>query len=264
MVDSRSPARKLLSLALLLGLIIWGVVSLVGGNDAPLAADASVGAPVALDADAVEGHVLPFKIISAIRNFGFKPGMIPAEISVSVEGGKPSDWMATAIYIAEHAIVNGAFYTEVEVYVPNPWGDMPPQRYKLLSKVYYGPDPAHSPWGDDRWAIFTADKAGTVADIEFDTLSNDLLSDKISDPDQRTSIADAQARRIVIKKYGLSPKWKPAEGLGLTGIEYHRGHVDVVAGPEIGDSMQALSDCLHSDAGPAFFRGCYPAELRSR
>lgn len=265
MPDRPSPAKKLLAMAVVLGLGIYGVGFLTGSDAPPRAVAASDPPPVTLDADAVQGHVLPFKIIAAIRNFGFKEGMIPAQISVAVEGGKSADWMATAIYIAEHATGNGAFYSVVEVYVPNPWGDMPPQQYKKLSQVYYAPDPVHSPWGnEDPWTILTAAKAGTLPDIEFDKLSGDLLSDKISDPDKRMDIADAQAKRIVIQKYKLSPKWKPAKGLGLTGIIYHRGHVDVVAGSDIVGSMQALSDCLHSDGGTPLFKGCYPADLRSR
>ena len=73
----------------------------------------------------------------------------------------------------------------------------------------------------------------------------------------------AQARRIVINKYHLSSKWQPTEGLGLTGASFRRSHVDVLSSPDIDPSMQALSDCLHSDAGTPFFKGCYPADLRS-
>ncbi len=190
--------------------------------------------------------------------------MIPAQISVSVEGGTPADWMATGIYIAEHAIGNGAVYSQVEVYVSNPWGDMPPEGSKKLAEVYFAPDPAHSPWsGSDPWTILAASKAATVPDIEFDKLSNDLLSDKIGDPDKRTAMADAQARRIVIWKYKLSANWKPAGGLGLTGTKYHRGHVAVVTASDSETSMSALAECLHSDGGTVMFKGCYPFDLRA-
>ena len=100
---------------LALGLVFFalGLVFLMikagGSSSTGVPSTAAPPTPVALDADAVQGHVLPFKIISAIRNFGFKEGMIPAQISVSVEGGGPADWAATAIYIAEHSIVNSAF-----------------------------------------------------------------------------------------------------------------------------------------------------------
>src|SRR5690349_19625560 len=110
MAGRRSPARNLLATALVLGLGVYGVGALLGNETPPSASSAPTPFPVRLDADAVQGHVLPFNIISAIRNFGFKEGMIPAQTSVSVEGGEPSDWMATAIYIAEHEIGNGAFY----------------------------------------------------------------------------------------------------------------------------------------------------------
>lgn len=232
----QNPGKTIAGTFLALGLVFFalGLVFLmikVGGiGSTGVPSTAAPPTPVALDADAVQGHVLPFKIISAIRNFGFKEGMIPAQISVSVEGGGPADWAATAIYIAEHSIVNGAFYSVVEVYVPNPWGDMPPQQYKKLAQVFYAPDPAHSPWGkDDTWTILPAAKAGTLADIEFDKLGGDLLSDKIGDPDRRAKIADAQARRIVINKYHLSSKWQPTEGLGLTGASFRRSHVDVLS-----------------------------------
>lgn len=240
-------------------------ISNMGGTEAvpvaiPAAAPVAPVAPVTLDADAVQGHVLPFKIITAIRNFGFPKAEILAQISVSVEGGNPADWMATGIYIAEHSIVNGAAYSVTEVYVQNPWGELPPTRFKKLAQVYYSPDPSHSPWNEfGPWSIFTAAKAGTLADIEFDKLGNDLLSDKISDPDKRMATADAQARRSVIQKYKLSAKWKPTEGLGLTGTVYYRGHVDVVAGPDIYVSMQELASCLTSNGGNPIFKGCNSA-----
>ena len=106
-----------------------------------------------------------------------------------------------------------------------------------------------------------AAKTGSLADIDFDRLANELLSDKISDPDKAQRMADEQARRTVIRKYRLSPRWKQADDLGLT-ITYSRNHVDVAGGPDIGASMQALNDCLHSEDGPFLFKGCYPTELR--
>ncbi len=108
-----------------------------------------------------------------------------------------------------------------------------------------------------------ASKAGSLPDIEYDKLSNDLLSDRIRDPEKRQNVADAKAKRAVIQKYKLPTKWSQSEGLGLTGIIYHRGHVDVIVGPDITPSMQALGDCLNSVGGTPLFRGCYPIDLRS-
>ena len=69
--------------------------------------DAVISDPIKYDPDAQTGQVLPFKVVSAIRNFGFGEDHLAAQISISVEGGRPSDWMATGIFVAEHSIVNG-------------------------------------------------------------------------------------------------------------------------------------------------------------
>jgi hypothetical protein len=49
--------------------------------------------------------------------------MPPAQVSISVEGGTQSDWVATAANVAEQSSVNNVTFSTVEVYVPNPWGD---------------------------------------------------------------------------------------------------------------------------------------------
>jgi hypothetical protein len=43
--------------------------------------------------------VLPFKVIRAIRNHGYQDRMVEAYVSISVDGGAPGDWMATAVYV---------------------------------------------------------------------------------------------------------------------------------------------------------------------
>jgi hypothetical protein len=246
---------KLLGGIFVVGLGIYAANSLTGDNNPPLATAASTSpSPEAVraDLDAVEGRVLPFVIIGAIRNFGLKE--VEAQISVSVEGGTPNDWMATAVYIAEHSIVNGAIYSQVDVYVPNPWGDNPPTDHKTLAKVYYAPNPSRSPW-DEPWSIFVADRAGTLADIEYDKLGNDLLSNAVSDPDERVEKADAEARRRVIWKYNLSQSWEPTKGLGISGVEYGRGHIRIDGTAGVEESMSALAACLSSDRG-TIFKGC--------
>ena len=170
----------------------------------------------------ISGKVLSFKVIGAIRNHGFKDGMVGADVSVSVEGGKPGDWLATAAYVAEHAIVADTTFSEVSVFVPNPWADFPPQRVKLLAKAYCAPIPSRSPWSG-KWTLIGAQHAATPADVEFDKLSNDLIEDpdKVPDPNKRLERAEAAARRTVIKKYRLPASWKPNDNLGL--VPLHRG-----------------------------------------
>ena len=217
------------------------------------------------DADALKGHGLPFSIILAIRNFGFPRDMLPAMIAVSVDGGVPADWMATGIYVAEHSIINGVVAAKVEVYVSNPWGDMPPTRNKQLADVTYAPDPKHSPWGGGNvWLIMPAAKAGTMAEIEFDKLVADFTSNKTVDPKERLAVADEKARSLTIKKYELSPNWRASEGLGLTGGIYQREKISVLEGPDINGSLTALNACLNSNGGSDIFRGCYPFQLRSQ
>lgn len=207
----------------------------------------------------VPGTVLPFKVIRAIRNHGFTGGMVAADISVSVEGGSPGDWMATAVYIAEHAIVGDVTFSQVAVFVPNQWADFPPQQAKLLSKVYYAPVPARSPW-KEQWTIMGAARAGTAADVEYDRLSNDLIEDpsKVPDPERRLTRAAAAARAAVVRKYSLPAKWVPTERLGLDGQVHDREAIRIATGSGVEASMSALGECLTTGRGNALFQGCMP------
>lgn len=190
----------------------------------------------------VTGTVLPFKIIRAIRNYGFRDRMVEADISVSVEGDSPGDWMATAVHIAEHAIVGDAIFAQVTVLVPNQWG-ISPQQAKLLSKVHYLPQPTRSPREEER-VILGASRAGTAADVEYDELSNDLIENpsKMPDPERRLTRAAAAAKAAVIKKYRLPANLVPTERLGLNGQVHDREVISITPGAEIGTSIPALGE----------------------
>lgn len=234
------------------------VFALFGGCDARDSADVTVPEPEKYDGDALTGHVLPFKIISAIRNFGFAAEQMPAQVSVSVEGGAPADWMATGIYVAEHSIINGAKRSQVEVITPNPWDDWPPMHAKWLARVDCDPDPA-SPGGWN-WFIETAATAGTVADIDFDIAVDDQigkLSGKLANPDELGDRATAMARKIIIKKYSLPKNWQDRDlNLGLTGKMYARAGVRISSREGVEQSLEKLLSCLHQDEG-AIFKGCH-------
>jgi hypothetical protein len=204
----------------------------------------------------VSGNVLPFDVIRAIRNYAFKDGMVEAAVSISLQGGDPADWMATAVYVAEHSVVHDVTFVTVEVFVPNPWDDYPPQRTKLLAKVYYAPDPARSPW-KQQWSIFSAARAATLADIEYDKLSNDLIDDT-PDPDLRMQKAENAAKRVVVQKYSLPRTWKPTEDLGLDGHQHDREHIHIAPVNGVNSSMSMLRDCLSRNSGSGLFRGCMP------
>ncbi len=194
------------------------------------------------------GRVMPFKILCAIRNPFFQNNMVAAQISITVEGGTPIDWMATGIYVAENSIINGVTFSEVEVYVPSPWGDQPPTLSKQLANVYYAPDPAHSPW-KERWQITAADHAGTLADIEYQKLQNDLIekyAGQYSDPDVLTKKVDAEAKKIVTHKYRLTPKWKPDMNLGLKGKLHDRAEINVVSLGKDQYPLSLMAKCLRN------------------
>jgi hypothetical protein len=251
-----NPKQMALGGVLLLGIGAAVVRSIPDGSGSaqPASAAAEIVNP---DSDAAAGRVLPFNIIGAIRNLGFQGGMVAAQVSVSVDGGVPADWMATATYLAEHSIVNGVIFSQVEVYIPSPWGDMPPTHSKALAKAYYAPEPSRSPW-KEKWSIFTAERRGTLADVEYDKLNSDLMdkySDRISDPDKLSIKAEADARKIVIGKYKLPARWQPAINLGLTGTEYGRAHIRIVGSDGTEASMSALARCLNSNQG-TIFKGC--------
>jgi hypothetical protein len=228
-----------------------------GGNPSAVGTDAS-SAPAA-DKPTYAGRVLPFTVIRAIRNFGYKDGMVGAQISVFVNGGTQADWMATAKFLAKKAIVNKVTFSEVGIYAPNPWGDSSPIRVKNLAKAYFGgPDPKKSPWPDDPASVSAEDHAPSLPDIEFLELSNDLtekLSSKIKDPEKLSDKADEQARKMLIKKYGLPAKWKPDETAGRSGNIVKFDQIQIVSADNTEKSIAELSKCLDHDEGESV-RGC--------
>jgi hypothetical protein len=207
----------------------------------------------------ISGTAMPFEVIRAVRNYGFVNGMVAADISIAVDGGKPEDWLATAVYVAEHSIINGVTFSTVSVFVPNQWDDFPPQHDKMLAKVYYGPDPSRSPWKEP-WGIFGASHAGTTADIEYYKIANDLIDDpdKTPDPDERLQNAETKARQIVIRKFGLPKDWRPAENLGVDGRNHERDHVHIAESTAISNSMGPLVECLTTNQGTVLLKGCIP------
>jgi hypothetical protein len=204
-----------------------------------------------------EGRVLPFKIIVAERNSAYQNNMVAADVAISVDGGQPMDWVATGVYVAEHSIVRDVTFATVGVFITNPWGDDPPQEATQLAKIYYAPDPSQSPW-KDKWSYIGATAASSLADVEFDRLSNDLLDANVADPEVRQNRADAAAKRIVIKKYKLPKTWEPREEFLMNDEEPDRDHLHVVVPDDtaVATSMAALSQCLTSDDGNALIRGC--------
>lgn len=237
--------------------------------DAP-ALSGKAGSPtVAANADTAAsnqptyaGRVMPFSVIRAIRNYGFKDGLLPAQVSIGVEGGTPADWMATAVYVAEKSIINDVTYSEVEVYVPTPWADFPPTHSKMIAKAYYaGPDPRKSPWPNEQWTIHSASRAATLPEIEFDELTNTLiekLSSRIHDPDLLGRKADEEARKLLIQKYGLARNWQPSDNGGLNGPHASRTQIGIASTEGVEASMAALRKCLSTSGTAALFRGCMP------
>lgn len=207
------------------------------------------------------GRVQAFEIITAIRNYGFREGMRPAQVAIAVNGGTQADWLATAAYVAEKSIVSDVTFAEVEVYTSSKWGDLPPTRVKQLAKAYYGgANPLKSPWPDDPFSIFAVGRAPSMADVEFEELSSQLLdsSSKSNDPEEASNAADAAALVMIRSKYRLPPDWKPNDDLGMTGVHaivVKRSQVNVVADTSIDASVAALERCL-TILSSAIFRGC--------
>lgn len=214
----------------------------------------------AIDPDAVTGKVLPFKIVAAIRNDGFRDNMVQALVTVSVTGGTPADWAATAIHVAEHAIVEDVTFAQAEVIIENPWGDRPPQHWKMLARADFSPIPGKSPWSD-RWAVFVASRAATPAEIEYDELDNALLGkylDTVHDPSKRLGRAETEARRFVIRQYHLPANWKPDPQfqLGMPSSS-KRSHFQVVADEDAAGSMDSVGRCLSDETRLGPWRGCF-------
>ena len=209
------------------------------------------------------GKVLPFEIIAAVRNYGItKGGVLPAQVAISVQGGTQADWLATAAYVAEKSIVNDVTFSEVGIYVPSPWGDKPPQRVKQIAKVYYaGPDPKRSPWPDEPWLITAQGHAPSLPEVEFEELAGDLIgkAGPSEDPDKMTDKAEAQARRLIVKKYHLPKTWKPDEHVGAMDSKAvqvsQRDQVKVSDAGDAEASIERLRECLSKDDGQ-MWRGC--------
>jgi hypothetical protein len=71
------PSAGKTIVATFFALVLVSLMIRASGNSSPDGLSTVVPlTPVALDADAVQGHVLPIKVISAIRNFGFKEGVV--------------------------------------------------------------------------------------------------------------------------------------------------------------------------------------------
>lgn len=208
------------------------------------------------------GRVMPFSVIRAIRNYGFKDGLVSAQVSIGVEGGTPSDWMATAVYVAEQSIINDVTFSQVEVYVPTLWADFPPTHSKMIGKAYYaGPDPRKSPWPNEQWAIFSASRAATLPEIEFDELTSLLiekLSSRIHDADLLGKKAEEEARKLLIQKYGLPRSWQPRDNGGLNGPQATRTQIRITSTEGVEASIAALRKCLSRNDTAALFRGCMP------
>ena len=227
-----------------------------------LLAAASVVPAAAAGPAVYTGKVLPFEIIAAVRNYGItKGGILPAQVAISVKGGTTADWLATAAYVAEKSIVNDVTFAQVDVFVPNPWGDKAPQGKKRLAQAYYaGPDPKRSAWPDEPWMVTAQGHAPTLADVEFDVLADKLLGEEPpSDDDSASDAADAKAIRLLVKKYHLPKTWKPDEQLGARDpkavLVKDRNQIVVSSSDEAEASIEQLRACLSKDEGK-MWRGC--------
>lgn len=207
------------------------------------------------------GSPLPFKVLSAIRNHAFKDGMVLADVTVSVEGGTSSDWIATAVYVAEHSIVEDANVAKVFVIVANNDGDSAPRMITELAEAYYDPDVRI--W-KKQWSIFAAEHAATQADIKYFVLSNDLLDPNIDDPEKQQRKADAEARARVVREFHLPSTWKSGVDrlgyFGFTGKEYTRSDVDIAPPTtNLAGSLEQLKGCLTENRnGTRSLSGCMP------
>ena len=242
-----------------LAFVVWGAFGLatLHGQDQPSSAPAAIN----YEPDAISGRVLPFKVLRAVRNYAYSGGMVGAQVAVAVPAGSArGDWYATAVYVAQKALVKDATFVQAEVYLENPWGDMPPTEHKLLATAYYSPKPGLSPWSNE-WGLIGANRSGTLADVEFDVLINDWLEkngDRISDPDKRMEKAKAYAKTSVMKKYRLSATWTPT--LTLLETERPRGYVHVQDTVEGEISSTDLVQCLTKPSGIGPLRGCLPGQ----
>ncbi len=227
-----------------------------------LSASPAAAAPV----KTYTGRVLPFEIIAAIRNYGVtKGGILPAQVAISVMGGTQADWLATAAYVAEKSIVNDVTFSQVDIFVPNPWGDKAPQGKKRLAQAYYaGLNPARSPWPDQPWLIMAQGHAPTLADVELDMLADKLLSEEPpSDDDSASDAADAKASRLLIKKYLLPQDWKPDEHLDaldpMAVQVTDRSQIQISNSDDAEASIEQLRKCLSRDDNSDLWRGCQDA-----
>jgi hypothetical protein len=257
-------AKPVAKLAVVLAACLGGAWLLSGSgaptHDGTAAATAQPAKSPSVSANDVSGKVLPFTVVRATRNHAFKEGIVIADVSVSVEGGEPDDWMATGVYVAEHAIVGDVTATEVLVIIPNPGADFPPQMPKELAKVYF--DPNTRMW-DKKWLVLGAGHAGTLADLEYYELGDQLLDGTITDPDKQQEKADNAARKIVIKKYGLPKDWKSkiddVTYLGLHETTLDRENIHITVPDGIAESMASLQGCLSRNVnGTSVMPGCMP------
>jgi hypothetical protein len=110
---------------------------------------------------------------------------------------------------------------------------------------YSGPGPKRLPWPDEQWAVFVLNRAGTLADIEFDELSGALLEkfgSKIAEPNELSNKA--------------SNNWQPSILVGPSGDRIARNQVHVTSTEGLEKSILALHEWLSRTTPGPLFRGC--------
>ena len=192
-------------------------------------------------AGGVTGTVQPFRLHHASRLRLSKGSIAQTGVSAAVETGEPVDWLATAVYLAEQVTQDGSEYIKVTVFRESPWGDDPPQQYKVLAKV--GLTPTDPP--EQRWIMSVARRMPTVIDIEADVLTAELY-----DPGEHARVKrpketpEDTARRLVIQRHQLPRTWKSSPELGVRGVNLPRKRINVVV-PSSFDVAQ-LRSCLRA------------------
>lgn len=206
------------------------------------------------------GHVLPFKIVEAVRNYAFKDGP-QAQITVMVDGGEKADWAATGATIARTVMRDGVSSATVRVFRDNPWSDRSPTEYKSLAIVYVDPNLKNDA-SNSGFDVILANAMAPLNLVEYDELDNELgMSTSSSSPDaqkdKKYELDAEKARRYVIKKYKLSATWKPPEinPFGTTGDAVDGNKIAAVSIDDDG-GLQRIQQCMASDAGTSMIKGC--------
>lgn len=195
-----------------------------------------------VSADAKTGNVLPVTITHGFKSNSFNDGFMRATLIVTVDGGTQTDWIATAIVLAEGLAAQGSDMIEVTVDRNDLGSVYAANMHKHLAQVSFAPDLKRSVSFDKNWQIAAAEN---VVSIEMLNATNDYytLYKKYMSEGMQDDEADTKAGKVIVKKYKLESNWRlPSPNLRVTKLT--RNDILIKGEEKNLESIKRINACL--------------------